>query len=55
MARGDGVHVSLLSPGVHVGMHADAPVHFLADGDRVAALDLAGAVTPRDSCCLPAF
>lgn len=39
IARGDTANVSALSLGVHTGTHLDAPLHFMADGADIGALD----------------
>ena len=44
--HGDGANVSALSLGVHTGTHVDAPVHFLASGLDVRAIDPAVAIGP---------
>lgn len=40
MARGDAVSVSRVSFSPHVGTHADAPAHYLADGSAARGFEL---------------
>lgn len=51
MADGASVNVGALTMGTHNGTHVDAPFHYLPDGSRIGALDLAvfvGAATVVD-------
>ncbi len=41
MSKGGDANVTALSLGAHTGTHMDAPVHFLADGVAIEAMDLA--------------
>ena len=41
MSKGGDANVTALSLGAHTGTHMDAPVHFLADGVGIEAMDLA--------------
>lgn len=38
--KGDSVSVSILHSPVHIGAHADAPLHILADADSIDKVDL---------------
>ena len=40
MSKGGDANVTVLSLGAHTGTHVDAPVHFLADGVAIEAMDL---------------
>jgi arylformamidase len=40
MSKGGDANVTALSFGAHTGTHMDAPVHFLADGVAIDAMDL---------------
>ncbi len=40
MSKGGDANVTALSLGAHTGTHVDAPVHFLADGVAIEAMDL---------------
>ena len=46
LAPGCPVNVATLSLSPHTGAHADAPLHYSADGDAVGALDLAPFLGP---------
>ena len=40
MSKGNDANVTAISLGAHTGTHMDAPVHFLADGIGIEAMDL---------------
>jgi arylformamidase len=40
MSKGGDANVTAISLGAHTGTHMDAPVHFLADGIGIEAMDL---------------
>ena len=40
MSKGGDANVTAISLGAHTGTHMDAPVHFLADGVAIEAMDL---------------
>jgi arylformamidase len=53
MAQGDLVNDSVLTCGVHIGTHIDAPLHFLADGADVTHLSLEALIGPAIVAALP--
>jgi arylformamidase len=46
MRDGDSVNVGAVTMSCHTGTHADAPFHFLPEGDGIGALDVAPFVGP---------
>ena len=54
---GDSVNLGTVTMSFHTGTHADAPVHFLPEGDGIAACDLTAYCGPAvvvdvTGCCL---
>lgn len=46
MSRGDQANVTALSFGAHTATHMDAPLHFIADGVAIEAMDLSATMGP---------
>lgn len=44
MSKGSDANVTAMSLGAHTGTHMDAPVHFLADGIAIEAMDLSATI-----------
>lgn len=44
--KGDNFQLSRLSFGLHTGTHVDAPLHFIAGGKDIAALDISKMIGP---------